>query len=265
MASPPKMTDSSEKFCLKWNDFQQNVLSSYQDLRKGGNFTDVTLVCDGDQQIEAHRIILGASSQFFNNVLTNNKHSHPMIYMRGLKAKDLAVIMDFIYDGEASIYQEDLDGFLNLAEELQLKGLARSGDDHPDVADEPMAKPKEQRYQIQTKPKEEKLVEPEATTVARVENLPTIPVNCDQILVAADTTIEDVKIKLDSLMEKANGVHVWKCKICGKTNKGSDARKDMRCHIETHLEGLSYPCQQCGTICRTSNALRKHNRRIHNF
>ena len=49
-----------------------------------------------------------------------------MLYMRGIKAKDLEAIVDFIYHGEANIYQEDLDGFLALAEELQLKGLATS-------------------------------------------------------------------------------------------------------------------------------------------
>ena len=46
--------------------------------------------------------------------------------MRGLKAKDLVAIVDFIYKVEANIYQEDLDGFLALAEELQLTGLAGS-------------------------------------------------------------------------------------------------------------------------------------------
>ena len=44
--------------------------------------------------------------------------------MRGLKASDLVAIVDFIYNGEANIHQEDLDGFLAIAEELQLKGLA---------------------------------------------------------------------------------------------------------------------------------------------
>ena len=49
-----------------------------------------------------------------------------MIYMRGMKAKDLIVIMDFIYLGEANIKQEYLEGFLAPAEELQVKGLTGS-------------------------------------------------------------------------------------------------------------------------------------------
>ena len=129
-----------------------------------------------------------------------------------------------------------------------------------------MAKLNEQRYQTQKKPKEEMYLEPDrnATTVARVDDNATIAVHSNTLLVAPGTTMENVKIKLDSLMEEANdGVHVWKCTVCCKTVKGNDARKDMRRHIETHLEGLSYPCQQCGIVSRTTCALSKHVSRNH--
>ena len=135
----------SDKFCLKWNDFQQNIVSAYQDLRKESDFSEVTLVCEEDYHIEAHRIILTACSPFFQTVLKRNKHSHPMIYMRGLKAKVLAAIVDFIYHGEANIYQEDLDGFLALAEELQLKGLAGSQKVNQDSVEEPFEELKESK------------------------------------------------------------------------------------------------------------------------
>ena len=90
------MTYPSEKFCLKWNDFQQNIVGNYKDLRNDTDFSDVTLVCEEDQEIEVHKIILSASSPFFRSLLKKNTHSHPMIYMRGLKAKDLVAIVDFI-------------------------------------------------------------------------------------------------------------------------------------------------------------------------
>ena len=58
------------------------------------------------------------------------------IYMRGLKAKDLEAIVDFIYLGETNIIQHGLDGFLARAEELQLKGMSGSqGDDNDDIAE----------------------------------------------------------------------------------------------------------------------------------
>ena len=106
------MTYSSEKLCLRWHEFQLNIVSSYKELYKVS-----------DHHIEAPRVILAACSPFFNTVLKKNQHSNPIIYMRGLKAKDLTAVVDFIYHGETNIYQEDLDGFLALAEELQLKVL----------------------------------------------------------------------------------------------------------------------------------------------
>ena len=112
------MVNLSEKYCLKWNEFEPNMVSSFKELRTDSDFSDVTLVCDEDQQVEAHKIILKSSSSFFSKVLAKNKHSHPMIYLRGMKAKDLVAIVDFIYLGEANVFQEDLDGLLALAEEL---------------------------------------------------------------------------------------------------------------------------------------------------
>ena len=114
---------TSEKFCLRWNDFQENVNTAFRDLRKDCDFTDVTLACEEGHQVEAHKVILSASSPFFMNLLKRNKHAHPLIYMRGMKSEDLLAIVDFLYYGEANIYQEHLDTFLNIAEELQLKGL----------------------------------------------------------------------------------------------------------------------------------------------
>ena len=71
---------SNDKFCLKWNDFRENLTDSFNKLREDCEFSDVTLVCEENQQIEAHRVILSACSPFFSSVLKKNKHSHPMIY-----------------------------------------------------------------------------------------------------------------------------------------------------------------------------------------
>ena len=71
----------SEKLCLKWNDFQENVNTAFGSLREDNEFADVTLACEDGQQIEAHKVILAASSPFFQNLLKSNKHPHPLIYM----------------------------------------------------------------------------------------------------------------------------------------------------------------------------------------
>merc|ERR1719510_1705110 len=63
---------------------------------------------------------------FQNHIQTTNdahKHPNPYIYLRGVSYSDLVSILDFIYNGEVNVAQEDLNSFLAVAEELQIKGL----------------------------------------------------------------------------------------------------------------------------------------------
>ena len=119
----------SEKLCLQWNDFQDNVKSAFGNLRESLDFVDVTLACEDGHQVEAHKVILAAASPFFQSVFKTNKHSHPLIFMRGVKSEVLLALLDFLYFGEANIFQEHLDSFLAIAEELQLKGLMGTNND----------------------------------------------------------------------------------------------------------------------------------------
>ena len=113
----------SQKLRLKWDDFQENLNIAFGSLREDNEFADVTLASEDGQQMDAHKVILAASSPFFQNLLKMNKHPHPLIYMRGVKSENLLAVVDFLYRGEANVYQENLDSFLAIAEELQLKGL----------------------------------------------------------------------------------------------------------------------------------------------
>ena len=114
---------SSERLCLQWNDFKENITFSFKALRDDKEFTDVTLACEDGQQIEVHKTVLASTSPVFMELLKRHKHSHPLIYMRGINSNLLVTILDFLYHGEANVLQDDLDSFLALAEEFQLRGL----------------------------------------------------------------------------------------------------------------------------------------------
>ena len=93
----------SEKLCLQWNDFKENVNYAFGKLRGDKEFTDVTLVCEDGQQMEAHKVILASSSPFFEKILQKSKHPHPLLYLKGFQSKDFASILDFLYFGEANV------------------------------------------------------------------------------------------------------------------------------------------------------------------
>jgi len=116
---------SSEKFCLRWNDFESNISVAFRELRDDKDFFDVTLACD-DEQISAHKVILSACSPFFRNILRRNPHQHPLLYLKGVKYTDLQSVLNFMYHGEVNVAQEELNSFLAVAEDLRVKGLTQN-------------------------------------------------------------------------------------------------------------------------------------------
>ena len=115
-----------EKFCLRWNDFETNVSQAFRELREEKDFFDVTLACE-DSQVSAHKVILSACSPFFKTVLRRNQHEHPLLYLKGVKYQELVAVLNFMYHGEVTVAQKELNSFLAVAEELKVKGLTQNG------------------------------------------------------------------------------------------------------------------------------------------
>ena len=253
---------ASEKFCLKWNDFQNSITSSFQILKSDSDFTDVTLACEDGQQIEAHKVILTSSSPFFLNLLKKNKHPHPLIFMRGVKHDELAAIMDFLYCGETNVYKENLDAFLSIAGELQLKGLTDTGEDK---SSDSASRTNMQAANIATKLEKTGLSNDQTETLKLFESDRTIALPSSGVAKMGDFQELDEQIK--SMMGLSqdtfpNGRRKKVCNVCGKE---ADYRV-IKDHIEAnHIEGVSIPCNNCGKIFRLRSSLQMHINKNHKF
>ena len=89
--------DMSEKYSLKWNEFQRSVCGSFKYVRDDEDFCDVTLVSDDDKHVRANKIILAASSTVLKNIIKATKNPYPTIFLRGFKSWYLEYLLDFIY------------------------------------------------------------------------------------------------------------------------------------------------------------------------
>ena len=98
-----------EEILVTWKEFQQKGSSSFAELRERPDFTDVTLVSEDGHQFKGHKVILGSLCPFFMELLKKNEHPHPLVHMLGVKSIELSAVMDFLYNGESSIFQEDLE------------------------------------------------------------------------------------------------------------------------------------------------------------
>jgi len=275
------MYREEEKLCLKWNDFQENAISAFGTLREDREFADVTLACEDGQQVEAHKVILASSSPFFLNLLRRNKHPHPLIYMRGLKSEDLITLIDFLYYGEANVYQENLDSFLAVTEELQLKGLINNKPTEEETSAPIIPKTKRRllpKVEIKTLYKQDEANEPTFKPTNSVgwsntesdqssEDPKEGTVAVTDFTVAAD--LQDLDEQIKSVMEVSEnilgGVYGNRkaiiCKACGKEGVYSNIKK----HIESiHLGGLTHTCNICGKTSRSRSGLYHHKAREHN-
>ena len=221
--------------------------------------------------MEAHKVILASSSPFFEKILQKSKQPYPLLYLKGFQSKDFASILDFLYFGEANVYQEDFDSFLAIAEEIKLKGL--TGQTSTDILDKQEkpghSEPAMMGKALLTTSTNEKI---KSTTLAA-----NTSGRFSKDLVVQDqsgTNLQALDEKVKSMMEKGermipdgkhpNGTPKQQtsliCKVCGKEGHPSQIRN----HIESnHLEGVSIPCDHCGKICPTRHSLTKHKSRFH--
>ena len=246
---------SSEKFCLKWNDFEKNVSKSFSQLRQQSGLFDVTLVSSDQKQVSAHRLVLSACSDFFKTIFNNNSHSHPLLYLDGVDSGEISQMLDYIYQGEVQIYQENLDRFLEIAQKFQLDGLMAEADSNEtsDLSKEESSwnelRNKENTINpfvnVNNEAKKPKIFRERSMTIAKNESF--------------EASNSEVHEKFQELVVQGED-KMFTCTVC---NKVMSHKASMRRHIETHLTGLSYDCPTCGKTLRSSMMLTKHKSLVH--
>ena len=108
---------------LVWNQHKENLGKTFQELRQEKDFLDVTLACN-DEDILGHKVVLAASSPFLRRIFQRHPESHhPLVYLNGVDARLVSALVDFMYRGEVEVERQHLPAFLNLAKNLQVRGL----------------------------------------------------------------------------------------------------------------------------------------------
>ncbi|XP_023321932.1 protein tramtrack, beta isoform isoform X8 [Eurytemora carolleeae] len=282
------MGNQDEQFCLKWNDFQQCIKSTFQDLREESDFMDVTLSCDG-QQIKAHKVILSACSLTFKNLLKQNPSQNPVILLWDVSPRDLSSILDFMYNGEVNVKQEHLNSFLSVAEKLRVRGLCQNNgkdtnkpkDNKTKVrAAEPSETPAKRPKFDQIDDDEIEEIKPTEPPTVKQERLETVtpgfsaavPPQSVQVVGEAFTEefaetedygeyYEDGNYGVDPVDQGQAGKDLF-CSYCFK----EFSRKDnLRNHIRDVHEnvGKVFSCPLCRKNCKSESALRMHHRIYH--
>ena len=122
---------TGEKVNLSWNSFTEATVSAFRHLGASRDFADVTLACEDGQAVQAHKAILSTCSPVLGKILLQipPHQNHPFLFMKGMKKEEIDQMLDFIYVGEVLVEKENLENFLETANELKIAGLTLTNTD----------------------------------------------------------------------------------------------------------------------------------------
>ncbi|XP_059098229.1 protein tramtrack, beta isoform-like isoform X3 [Tigriopus californicus] len=124
--APSVTSNGQQHYSLKWNNHQSHVLSAFDALLQNESLVDCTLVCD-DTNIKAHKVVLSACSPYFQKIFVDNPGKHPIIVLKDVKGWEVQCIVDFMYKGETSVPEAQLQNLIRAAEGLRVRGLTSGG------------------------------------------------------------------------------------------------------------------------------------------
>ena len=215
-----------EKYNLTWTDFPDHLRALMRDLMVSEDFADVTLVTDDKKKVRAHRHVLSACSPVFKEILQIEKqYNHPFIYLRGIQYSEIEPILQFMYLGEAKLYEERLNEFLSAVRDLEIKELYK---------------------RVKTNQAHDK------TTLKLEEDSNFTSENDDDNIKLEEA---DNVGSNDSMQQTGKPISRFQCKRCDKTFSG---KPGLWLHTKSVHEGVKYPCSQCDFQARRQLQLTEH-------
>ena len=213
---------------------------------------------DDYQPLQAHKVVLSSCSEYFKNVLLNSrKYPNPVLCVEGLSKAELNNVLDYVYNGEVQIKQDDLERFLTIAERFKLEGLNGqqtkmdiTEDATEDCSLEKAVDPKDLLNGV-TYYVNDLLQESILNSKKQFKNEEKMILFQSQNL-----SEQEVNVKLDQMFTLDNS-GIFTCNFC---SKNANKKVHMREHVEMHVEGLLFPCKLCDKAYKRRDSLRAHVR-----
>jgi len=287
----------SDQFSFRWSEFDLQRNIELKEIRDNRELFDVTLACD-DEQIGAHKLILGAGSKFFQKVLRNLHSNNPFLYIRGCKSRDMNSILDFMYFGETTVEQGDIQQFVNLAQDLQIKGFDVSDVVEIEESIAEAEKHNNKQLEIDNTSEEEnqnvvaskpsacnnvmkdqdpidvgevnfvnvvgnEVIDISNDNEAKVENTQNVlfresPNSTGNKTPSSGSS--SIVVELEQKRDKLVEKLGENQYQCKKCEKVFTRRDDTKRHTDLHFPEYSYPCKYCGKMFVTRANLRAHIR-----
>ena len=143
------------------------------------------------------------------------KHPHPMVFLGDVDSSLVMALINFLYEGEASIGKEDLDDFLKAADHLKFFGLTGgTGETSNAVENFGMERTKERKEKVPKISKKEVAFDMRTPKIEGNFEAADDPPN--EKLLFSPSKAAEVEEKMRSMMERLRekSDYKWVCKVC---------------------------------------------------
>ncbi|XP_031332246.1 zinc finger and BTB domain-containing protein 17-like isoform X1 [Photinus pyralis] len=120
-----------DQFSLCWNNYSNNLRSGFHSLLKDEDLVDVTLAAEG-HYLKAHKAVLSICSPYLKELFRANPGDHPIVILPDVNYSALQSLLEFMYQGEVSVSQDEIPAFMKVAETLKVKGLTENENNRDD-------------------------------------------------------------------------------------------------------------------------------------
>ena len=184
--------------------------------------------------------------------------------MKGVRYDDLVSMVDFLYNGDANVYKENLDTFLAMAEELRLKGLKRQ----EDVEEQPSEKTSFcSSSQGENKTKTVHPMPKHKPSTQKSKNeMSTSPATETTIALNSSFDLEELDRKVKSMLTfNENMINNARARICTECGKEGQMILIMNHIVLHHISNICIPCNIGGNTFQTRHSLKEHVRKNHSL
>ena len=105
--------------------FQDHTKAILEELWNSKDMTDVTLVCDDNEQIQAHKIVLIVCCQVFRDIY-NKLPNNSVFNLKGIKLKDLKALLQLMYLGYVNVQKDEIENLNRIAKKLNCEATLRN-------------------------------------------------------------------------------------------------------------------------------------------
>ena len=221
---------------IHWEHFEKNAHNTFINLWNDQGFADVTLATVDDQQIRAHKVILGSCSEFFRNIFLKNPHQNLLLYLKDIRYKELALVMKFIYLGQCEVRQSELENFLSTGNDLKVGGLMED---------------------VNLKDIEEPLVENGTHKIQESQESGSNYTDLDDTSWEMSPQENYKEVILPSNQQKGGKF------VCSECNAGFGTKQGLSCHKSSKHEGVRYNCDQCENTFTQQSMVTLHKQSKH--